>query len=252
MRCWAHRIGGCSSKQSKEHYITEGLWKSRSITIKGFDWLGDEEKTLPLPSLTSKILCTTHNSRLSPLDAEAIRIFNVLDEIKRLNDVRTKLKPTKFWHVKRYSANGNLFERWAAKTAIGVLCATNKDLEWHQFRTPIVDPPQQILNAVFGCLGFVPPLGLYVAIKDGDQHDFPDAVNLAPLFHPDGGFVGANLEFKQMRFLIWLDNTSPTIFNIEVGGTLFGPDGEELMYRLKEMRFEIRKVLSQAFKLEWA
>ena len=150
MECWAAQLGGCSNKQSCEHYISEGLWKNPALRVRGFPWLSGGEKDLPLSLLTAKILCTEHNQRLSPLDSEAIRLFKWLDEIWRLQEVRRKLGRTKFWTVKRYSVNGTLFERWAAKTAIGLCCAFDKNLHWKQTGSPCNQPPVEILEAVYG------------------------------------------------------------------------------------------------------
>jgi len=135
---------------------------------------------LPLSSLTAKILCTEHNHRLSPLDSEAIRLFKWLDEIWRLQEVRRKLRRTKFWTVKRYMVNGNLFERWAAKTAIGLCCAFDKNLHWKQTGTPCNQPPFEILKAIYGDTIFAAPMGLYLAIDVGEQHELLDSISIDP------------------------------------------------------------------------
>src|SRR5437763_15227957 len=109
-------LGGCSNIQSREHYLSQGLWDSDSITIKG---LWEEERTVGLDSLTTKNLCKSHNELLSPLDSAAKKLFSTMGELYRLQDVRLKLKPSKFWAVKRYQENGSLFERWAAKFLVG-------------------------------------------------------------------------------------------------------------------------------------
>ena len=58
-------------------------------------------------------------------------------------------------------------------------------------------------------------MGLYLAHDVGDRHYYDDGVKLAPLFNPDDhGLVGANLDFKGFRFVIWLGGDELTTFNI--------------------------------------
>jgi hypothetical protein len=250
MECWAAQLGGCSNKQSREHYISEGLWKNPVLRVRGFPWLSGGEKDLPISSLTAKILCTEHNNRLSPLDSEAIRVFKWLDEIWRLQEVRRKLRRTKFWTVKRYTVNGNLFERWAVKTAIGLCCAFDKNLRWKQTGSPCNQPPVDILKAVYGETPFLAPMGLYLAVDVGDQHELPDAISIEPLLI-DGQLVGAILGFKEVRFPIWFNAAPLNHFSLEIDGKKFGAGGVELIHHLRAWRFTIGKTLSQVLSFSW-
>lgn len=251
VKCWAKTLGGCSSIQSREHYLSQGLWEGDSITVKG---LWEEERTIGLSSLTAKNLCKTHNELLSPLDSEAKRIFKTISELYRLQDVRLKLKPRKFWTVKRYRVSGSLFERWAAKFIVGVFYVFGKDKHWHLTQTGPLEPPSEIVEAIFGHKQFKKPMGLYLAYDVGDRHYHEeDMVKLESLVHPDDrGLVGANLEFKGFRFLLWLGGDDLGIFNVPTSeGRIFGPDGSEPMYHPKDCRFTISKILSQVLTLEW-
>ena len=250
VKCWAKTLGGCNNIQSREHYLSQGLWEGDTITVKG---LWEEERTVGLSSLTAKNLCKTHNELLSPLDSEAKRIFHTITELYRLQDVRLKLKPRKFWTVKRYQVSGILFERWAAKFVVGFFYVFGKDRNWHLTQTGPLEPPSEIVEAIFGHKQFEKPMGLYLAYDVGDRHYHEDGVNLAPLFHPDDrGLVGANLEFKGFRLLLWLGGGDLDSFNVPTSeGRIFGPDGSELMYHPKGGRFTISKILSQVITFEW-
>ena len=250
VKCWAKTLGGCSDIQSREHYLSQGLWEGDTITVKG---LWEEEKTIGLSSLTAKNLCKTHNEFLSPLDSEAKKLFHIISELYRLQDVRLKLKPSKFWTVKRYRAGGILFERWAAKFVVGFFYVFGKDKHWHLTQTGPLEPPSEIVEAIFSQRPFEKPQGLYLAYDVGDRHYHEDGVNLAPLFHPDDrGLVGANLEFKGFRFLLWLGGDDLGTFNVPTSeGRIFGPDGSELLYHPKVSRFTISNILSQVITLEW-
>jgi hypothetical protein len=155
--------------------------------------------------------------------------------------------------VQRYQVNGNLFERWAAKFLIGFFYVIGKDQQWHDSGTGPLAPPPNVVQAVFGEVPFKHPMGLYSAFDVGDQHYFDNGVSVEPLFHPnDKGLVGANLDFKGFRFVIWLSTADIKSFDIPGSeGRIFGPNGSELMYRVKTDRFTIGKVLSQVLTFHW-
>jgi hypothetical protein len=116
-----------------------------------------------------------------------------------------------------------------------------------------LSPPQAVVDGVFGRIPFKHPMGLYSAFDVGDQHYFDDGVSIEPLFNPsDKGLLGANLDFKGFRFVIWLSTSDTKSFDIPGSeGRLFGPNGSELMYRAKEDRFRIGKKLSQVLIFNW-
>ena len=104
-KCWARSLGNCSDKISKEHFVTEGLFPTSVVRIKGFSWCRDEAQEIPVATLATKILCTTHNSRLSPVDASAIKAFEVFEESVRLTNVRQQMRERR-WRVERMAVDG--------------------------------------------------------------------------------------------------------------------------------------------------
>lgn len=174
VKCWASCLENCDEIQSREHYVSQGLWDEKQITIEGFNWLDGQSRTIPISNLTSKILCKTHNERLSTCDAEAIRLFKVFEEIHKLQNIRSRLKSNNFWNIKRYQASGSLFEKWAVKTVIGIACVVGKEnLHWYETKNPVIEPPTELVKAVFGYKQFESPVGLYHAQDVGDSHSFP-------------------------------------------------------------------------------
>lgn len=85
-------------------------------------------------------------------------------------------------------------------------------------------------------------MGLYLAVDVGDQHELPDAISLEPLLI-DGGLVGANLGFKEVRFPIWFTAAPLNNFSLEIDGKKFGSGGVELIHHLRAWRFTIGKLL---------
>ena len=250
MKCWASALGDCGDVQSGEHYVTKGLFKGKTVIVGGYDWLNGNTKEIGLSSLTANILCNKHNSQLSALDAEAIRAFKILEEINRLENVRRALPRTKIWTVKRHHINWALFERWVAKTLVGLFCVVGKDDHWHLTQTSPKSPPDVIVNAIYGKCNFTAPMGLYLAQAVGDKNTFPDGVSVETFFYPDEGFVGAFFEFKGFRFVSWLTNEQVGQFE-NPEGVLFGPNAESLIYHPTALRFEIKGSLSQVLKFEW-
>lgn len=252
-KCWAAAIGGCSDKLSREHYMSEGLWESRQITVSGFDWLNGEEKTVGLGSLTARILCERHNNGLSRLDKEAIKFFSILDEIRRMQDVRLRTGGRDFCNVIKYRVDGTLFERWAAKFLLGILCVVRGEGQrWQLNGSPLHEPPEEIVRAVYGLKPFDFPMGLYVAVSVGERHDFSDAVGATILSFPGDGVTGATMKFKGLAFVIWLSSISPQEHILETDeGRVLGPNGELLIYRLRQGNFKVKRALSQVLKFEW-
>src|SRR5262249_53739751 len=148
---------------------------------------------------------------------------------------------------------GPLFERWAAKTAVGLFCAVGKKGDvWQLSDSPPCDPPEVIVNSIFGDGVFEAPMGLYFAQAIGDTHNFPEGLSVKPLLYPDDGLVGALLVSKGIQFLIWLSDQP--ILPFEAGNTVFGPgpEDESLLYHLRALRFTVGKPLSQVIEFRWS
>ena len=85
------------------------------VLVEGFDWLKGETKEIGIDSLTVKNLCRRHNTELSYVDQGAIRIFETLEEVIRVQNVRTQLRRKDLSHFVKNRVDGLTFERWAAK-----------------------------------------------------------------------------------------------------------------------------------------
>lgn len=250
VKCWASSLGGCSKKQSKEHYISKSIFRSGQVTLTDFQWLEGETKTLSVESVTSKILCERHNNQLSLLDSEAVKAFQAFDEIIRVQQVRDALKPSAVNRIVRYSINGWLFERWVAKTIVGLFCVVGRGEKWQLTQTSSCDPPQNLVAAIYGETSFNSPMGLYAAIAVGETYELLDGISIKPYFHPDGGLVGSVLIFKGFHFFIWLTQEAVSSF-LSDKEKVFGPAGEPLIYRLAQIRFNTHGKLSQVLEIDW-
>ena len=145
--CWAASLGDCGGKLSREHTISECLFPSGKVTVRGFNWCGNEPKTIGVGRLVGKILCERHNNRLSELDSEMLKCFESIRESARLNDVRRGLGHS-IWTIKRFKVDGRLLERWFLKTLINL----NFEGEWKfgDHADAVGIPPKELVEMAFG------------------------------------------------------------------------------------------------------
>lgn len=255
--CWASGLGACSTTQSGEHYVTRGLWSADAITISGFDWQDGQDKKIALGSLEANILCSAHNSQLSLVDAEAIRIFRFISQVIRsFQDWQTSSPVAPTISLKRYIADGKLFERWAAKTLIDFVCVERKNnTSWHATDARALEPPSDVVRAIFGETRFVRPMGLYLAQENTHvpKDVLREALGVDPRFHPEGqGLVGGFLEFRDFRFLIWLISEPFDSFTTESrNGIPFGLGGNAVHYHPDSLRFQFNSAPSYEVVLTW-
>ena len=112
-KCYLEEQGGCCDKISREHYVSrtvlEAISPELKLTIGGLAW--QQPNTLQgigVGSLQSKILCRTHNSLLSPLDAVAGRMAETI--------VAADKNPLAI--PEEIEFDGPTIERWFLKTVI--------------------------------------------------------------------------------------------------------------------------------------
>jgi hypothetical protein len=252
MKCWAMALGDCRGKQSREHHMSRGLWKGRTVRVKGFPWLKGLEKEVGVECLQSRVLCEGHNNALAPLDAEAQQAFEnierLLDELKRNSELKSRnaFRKPGVWKV-----NGSNFERWAAKLLIGLLCAEERESRWHDSNSEMLNPPEWAVRAVFGEETFQKPAGLYFATSY--RGDLIDGLGVEPLFHPHSkGVVGGYISFGGIRFFIHLSQEPIEAIEFPPPTDVISATGQtELNYRMEMLRFPVRNVVNQKLVFSW-
>lgn len=206
--CWAASIGGCSTKRSREHYVSAALWKGNEIEVVGFPWCRDKPKKVGLGSLTAHILCETHNNELSSLDAAAGVAFDALRRASALAHSRDS-HPNKRYERVRFGADGPLLERWFLKTALNLGALQSSESCWYADKTTLAHPGPQLVNLAFGNAPVENPLGLYAAASPGDSIESMDRLEACPLFYFDQGVIGFVFKFRGFSFLLWLASPGP-------------------------------------------
>lgn len=180
--CWAASLGDCDGKLSREHTISECLFPSGKVTVRGFDWCHGKEKTIGVSGLVRRILCGRHNSKLSELDSAMLEYFKSIHESARLNDLRTKLRQNE-WTIKRFELDGRLLERWFLKTLINL----NFEGKWKfgDYGETTGVPPKELVEMAFGRRDFEEYAGMYMAVKSGEALTMLDGVSVRALSEKD-------------------------------------------------------------------
>ncbi len=119
-KCYLSSKKGCSDKISGEHVYSHNFLEilernKATIDVYGFPWIPKEQvKPVGKNSFKSNILCTNHNSKLSPLDTEIGKFASAICEIDKdfMEDESNGSK--------NYQIDGTYIERWLAKTIVGM------------------------------------------------------------------------------------------------------------------------------------
>lgn len=152
--CWARELGGCSAKQSKEHFISRSLLGEAPVTVSGLAWCR-EPKTIPVEGFSRNILCTAHNSQLSTLDDAGSHAFTCFSKFMQVRGVRIGEK-RKQKEAQRYRVDGEKLERWLLKAIIGTA------FEHETVDRGAWQPSLKWVEMVFGRRPFPVRCGLYV------------------------------------------------------------------------------------------
>jgi hypothetical protein len=154
VKCWAHSIGGCSNRQSEEHYISAAILGHEPIEVSGFTW-APTPTAVPPKRFVRNMLCTTHNSALSPTDNSALKTLKAFSDftrvaVRRLHTLEQPSEPI------FYDVDGRLFERWMLKTVVNLVYENAIGGEaWR--------PRESLVDLAFGRSEFFDHAGLHWA-----------------------------------------------------------------------------------------
>lgn len=203
-KCYLSHTNGCSTKISREHFISHNLLNkvekhNKTIDIVGLNWLPKDQLTsIGKQSLVSNILCDQHNSALSPLDSS---IGDLVDAISAIDAEYRSEKSI----GKNYQVNGAHIERWILKTIYGLV----KSGQIKQSSGDFFELKEKCLELL--CLPTARwPLGwgLYVAIPQTEIYH-SSSFELTPLSNPTTNeLLALNIKFNgiEMNFLMGKPN----------------------------------------------
>lgn len=143
--CWAASLGGCATKMSNEHVITEGVFSRLPLR-----WAGSAARFLAgressRANLKAKVLCTTHNSVLHELDDEAIKLATALRTFLAAKEPCEASVRVDGWKI----------ERWCMKCGCNLLAS-----RWLERREFTPDP--HMVRIIFGGDRLAADAGMYI------------------------------------------------------------------------------------------
>lgn len=196
--CYAAPLGGCSHQLSGEHYVSHAVLRRMmegggQLVLSKFPWLAEGvSKIIPPSQVKAKVLCTAHNSALSPYDTIGDRFCSLL--LKAGHPAENCAVAALF--------NGEDLERWFLKTLCGVTAmeASVRGVRWHA--------PRHWLESLFKEREAMPSgAGLWLDLRGFWM--FPDgapSLSATPIDDPEGGSPwGLRLHFCGIEFLFLLN-----------------------------------------------
>lgn len=219
-KCYASAIGECDRSLSREHCVSQAILKSigdgYTVTVEGFrPWIGENlPQKISVASFTAKVLCTRHNSALSPLDVVANRFF------RRLSDAHSAHHPAV------YAFNGHDIERWMLKCLCGFMASGST--AHNDVQIPKTSPPKGFLDVLYGLDTLPDGWGMYL---------LPDplgtGIGFAPIIDkrvPDRHRVsGCILAMKGLQFLLAMETPPESRRESLLDGSIYRPT--ELTYK---------------------
>ena len=170
-----------------------------------------------------------------------------------MNQLERRDRPrSSLWQVDRADFDGTTIERIFIKIAIGI-AQHEKDLRWAGTNTAAIDPPKEVINALFGKCPLVSPMGLYFATSVGELVTNEESVRIQTMRHPKTDcFVGA---FIAVRDWQWFINLSDIEFSQyaarSMSGQQIGKDGKPPVYHLETITFPAKGKLSGQINIDW-
>jgi hypothetical protein len=178
--CYANALGGCTSTISREHYFSKALLEQIHAypIVEGLPGQAAPETRYSIASLTAKILCTHHNALLSPLDAEAAKVFELIDRFEQESATKQPVRAGASTIV-----SGRLFERWLLKVAFGLCKGKIANNSARGVRTTSLRDEDALLRVLFEQTNWRENWGLYLAMPDRPV-GAPASLGFEPRSHP--------------------------------------------------------------------
>lgn len=244
--CWAESLGGCSDKLSREHLVTGSFFEGDSVEMFGFEWCKEKPVRVGIAAATAKILCTKHNSDLSPIDEAGRHAFAALRDIQRLSSIRQKLKPYR-WTLVKHTVDGPAFERWCLKTLINLCC--NREYPIGRDADVTGRPSERLVRIAYGLETFRGNAGLYSVARIGMNVAQEDRVGFMPLFNNGRKVEGGVLTFRGFTLLMNLQEEAPRLKDVAIAGEHL--DNAGLSHHVTRFNFNIGKYPSQQLLIRW-
>ncbi len=222
--CYARVLGDCSSKMSREHYVSAAVMDllGDEHRITNASWLprGQQSAAIPSSALGSKILCEHHNSALSPLDAHAKAFFSEI--FWGLSD-----SPPSGTH-RRVALGGDQLELWLLKACCGALASGN--LVEHRRAVPRQIPDVWV-SLLFAARRWEPGAGLHIRQTTLNPYR---GYAIGPVYVGDS-CAGGGIEFAGIEMFVFPSSGAEKRILEESSGEM-----KPLIHRPGQIRIESR------------
>jgi hypothetical protein len=211
-QCYAATLCDCSSKMSDEHLIPESILRKQSSsginTVSGFVFSHGSPDDIPAKRLVARVLCARHNNALSPLDAEALRLFTAFFDFNLKADAHTS-------ETRLFS--GEDIERFMLKSYCAMVASGNA---WTIDPTDdrAIDP--SFVEMVFGNETIPPACGMRLAVPQRGQIGYSGDFGIGPtrMAIDDGTIMGLCMLMGGFRFDVF-----PTFPAVPAGHSYWRP-----------------------------
>lgn len=213
------------------------------IEVQGFPWCKGERRSVGISGLTSKILCTDHNSRLSELDIAAGHAFKSFDKVSQETNARLIGKDTRF-KVHHVNIDGPRLERWLVKTLLNLHVSGSMAGGGQPSGVS-----EHLVRIAFGSEAFKGKSGLYLAARQGWQLNSRNEIKVTPLID-DGIIMGGFFNFRGWLLILWpYENEMPK----SLDGCGLGDEwhGVEPSWHFKTINFDVRNIRSHVVNFVW-
>lgn len=199
-KCYLAHTNGCSTKITGEHCISHNLLNkierlNKTIDVVGLSWLPTDQLTsIGKKALVSNVLCSQHNSNLSPLDDSIGQLVEAISAIDA-EFVKADAKAL------RFQVDGSAVERWIVKTVLGLV---NSGQIKQQSGIPFNTQPKCLELLCVPHARWPTGWGLYVSTPAAKMYH-SSSFELLPTHDPDTGkLLTLDLKFNgiQMHFLM--------------------------------------------------
>jgi hypothetical protein len=245
--CWAACLGDCAEQISGEHIITNGVFLTDSVKVKGLPWC-PEFKTIGLASLVKNVLCVRHNSQLSTADVGAIQLREAICDTAGLSEARNLMATGKSWPIERFRVNGFAVERWCLKTLITIAFGGQVPIGAGEVPGK---PSRELVETAFGVREFEPPrAGLHWMGKAGDTVSATEGVVVTTFSDNTQRLAGARFWFWGLNLLLLLNDgvCGPFSFVSSDGKQKIEPN---TVYRPRGLNIQVLNRPSHVLEFVW-
>jgi hypothetical protein len=228
--------------------VSAGLFVGDVVRVQGFPWCKEGPVEIGIGALTAKVLCVGHNNALSPVDDAGARAFGVFREIRRLANVRERLKPHR-WNIVKYRIAGRSLERWFLKTLINLCC--DREYPIGRASSAVGRPSESLVRIAYGLDSFRGRAGVYFVVREGMRVESTDTVGFSPLIKLGTHIEAGLFSFRGQRFLLFLEEEGPPepLDGIYLDGENLGH--AQLNFHNKRILVKAGKYLSQVLTIDW-